>query len=182
AVGYGIAVLFVIQGAPDLALAQLLIETLTLVVFVLVLRHLPKDFSKRRLVLAQVPRVLLSVAVGVFVAAPTIVAVSARVDPSISAEYLARALPEGDGRNVVNVIIVDFRGLDTLGEISVLTTAALGVIGLVRATRRERQREGGLALHPPVLFSPSLILDIGVRTVFHTLLVFSVFLDLAGHN
>ena len=182
AVGYGIAVLFVIQGAPDLALAQLLIETLTLVVFVLVLRHLPKGFRKPRLVMAQLPRVLLSAAVGVFVAALTVVAVSARVDPSVSAEYLARSLPEGEGRNVVNVIIVDFRGLDTVGEITVLTAAALGVIGLVRATRRERLRAGGLLAQRLVLFPPSLILDIGVRTVFHTLLLFSVFLLLAGHN
>jgi multisubunit Na+/H+ antiporter MnhB subunit len=60
----------------------------------------------------------------------------ARTEAPISDEYLERAYPDGGGNNVVNVIIVDFRGLDTLGEITVLAVAALGVAAIVRAGRR----------------------------------------------
>ena len=138
AVGYGVAVLFVIQGAPDLALTQLLIETLSVVIFVLVLRHLPDRFEPMPWKLGRAARVAVAGGVGTFVAAFTLVAGAARQDPSISAAFLDQALPEAGGRNVVNVILVDFRGFDTLGEITVLTVAAFGIFSLVRACRRER--------------------------------------------
>ncbi len=138
AVGYGVAVLFVIQGAPDLALTQLLIETLSVVIFVLVLRHLPDRFERMPWKLGRAARVAVAGGVGTFVAAFTLVAGAARQDPSISATFLDQALPEAGGRNVVNVILVDFRGFDTLGEITVLTVAAFGIFSLVRACRRER--------------------------------------------
>ena len=135
-VGFGVAVLFIIQGAPDLALTQLLVETLTLVMFVLVLRHLPERFEPARWRPGESARIVVSIGVGLFVAAFALVAGSARSVESISGEYLARALPEGGGRNVVNVILVDFRGLDTMGEITVLLVAALGIASLVLSARR----------------------------------------------
>ena len=61
-----------------------------------------------------------------------------RVDPTISTEFIERAYEEGGGRNVVNVVLVDIRGFDTMGEITVLATAALGVTNLVRMARRRR--------------------------------------------
>jgi multicomponent Na+:H+ antiporter subunit A len=137
-VGYAVAVLFVLQGAPDLALAQLLIETLAVVIFVMVLRHLPDDFQPQRWRLGQGARVLVAGAVGVFVFVFALIAGAARTAPPISREFLTRALPEGEGRNVVNVILVDFRGFDTLGEITVLAVAALGIAGLVRSVRLDR--------------------------------------------
>ncbi len=136
AVGYGMAALFEIQGAPDLAITQLLIETLGVVIFVLVFRHLPNRFPRRSLRGSQVPRVLIAVASAVFVFVLTLVAIGARSSPSISSEYLERSYPEGGGNNVVNVIVVDFRGFDTMGEITVLAVAALGVAAIVRANRR----------------------------------------------
>ena len=135
-VGFGVAVLFIIQGAPDLALTQLLVETLTLVMFVLVLRHLPERFEPARWRPGEAARIAVSVGIGVFVTAFALVAGSARSVESISGEYLDRALPEGGGRNVVNVILVDFRGLDTMGEITVLLVAALGIASLVLSARR----------------------------------------------
>jgi multicomponent Na+:H+ antiporter subunit A len=137
-VGYGVAVLFVIQGAPDLALTQLLVETLVLVIYVLVLRHLPERFQAVRWRFGQGPRVVIAMGIGVFAAAFALIAASARVDDPVSDAHLALALPEGHGRNVVNVTLVDFRGFDTMGEIVVLTVAALGIAGLVRAARRDR--------------------------------------------
>ena len=136
AVGYGMAALFEIQGAPDLAITQLLIETLGVVIFVLVFRHLPDRFPRREMRGTQLPRVLIAVASAVFVFVMTLVAIGARSAPSISSEFLDRSYSEGGGNNVVNVIVVDFRGFDTMGEITVLAVAALGVAAIVRANRR----------------------------------------------
>ena len=136
AVGYGVAVLFVIQGAPDLALTQMLVETLALGIFVLVLRRLPEEFERTAWRFGRELRVALSVAVGVFVGGFALVAANARPAGTNAAAYLSRALPDGGGKNVVNVILTDFRALDTFGEITVLVVASIGVISLVRGASR----------------------------------------------
>jgi multicomponent Na+:H+ antiporter subunit A len=135
AVGYGVAVLFVLQGGPDLALTQFLVETLALVIFMFVLRRLPGTFSRRTLRLSQGVRLALALSVGAFVTVAVLVSSQARTAPPASQAYLDAALPEGGGSNVVNVILVDFRGIDTLGEITVLLVAALGIASLVQASR-----------------------------------------------
>lgn len=142
AVGYGIAVLFVIQGAPDLALTQLLIETLVLALFVMVLSRLPARFEWRRTRIRQVTRLGVSTAVGVSAMLLSWWAISGRVAPSLASDFIARAEPDGGGRNVVNVILTDFRALDTLGEITVLAVAALGAISLVTALLPSGSRDG----------------------------------------
>ncbi|HEY7822524.1 MAG TPA: hydrogen gas-evolving membrane-bound hydrogenase subunit E, partial [Acidimicrobiia bacterium] len=132
AVGYGVAVLFVIQGAPDLALTQLLIETLMLALFILVLRMLPQRFEAFQSRIRRVTRIIISTTVGLFAGAFALwAAVPERT--TLVDEFMTRAESEAGGRNVVNVILTDFRGLDTLGEITVLVVAALGVVALVRA-------------------------------------------------
>jgi multicomponent Na+:H+ antiporter subunit A len=136
AVGYGIAVLFVLQGGPDLALTQFLVETLTLVIFVFVLRRLPAYFRPRRLRLSQSVRIGVALAVGAFVTTAVLVTTQSRSRSAASQAYLDQAYTEGGGSNVVNVVLVDFRGLDTLGEITVLAVAAMGIASLVLATRR----------------------------------------------
>ena len=181
-VGYGVAFLFVIHGAPDLALTQLLVETLLLVLFALVLRHLPRTFSTPTSALWEVPRTTLAVAMGIFMGTISLMAAGARQQPSISAEYLTRALPEGDGRNVVNVILVDFRAFDTFGEVLVLTIAALGVMGLVRAAQRDRARTPGPDAAMSRRYRPSQILDGAVQLLFHTVLMFSLVLLVLGHD
>jgi multicomponent Na+:H+ antiporter subunit A len=139
AIGYGMAALFIIQGAPDLAITQLLIETLGVVIFVMVVRHLPSHFPERPRTGAfrrsQIGRAVLAGAVGIFIFVFTLLAVGARQVPPISQEYMDKTLPEAGGHNVVNVIVVDFRGFDTMGEITVLAVAALGVAAIVGAGR-----------------------------------------------
>jgi multicomponent Na+:H+ antiporter subunit A len=137
-VGYGMGVLFVIQGAPDLALTQFAVETLSVVVFMLVLRHLPARFERPRVrpTAATWLRGLVAGAVGLGVFWFALIVGGVRVTNPISTELVERSLPEADGRNVVNVVLVDFRGLDTLGEISVLAVAAVGVVALARVGRR----------------------------------------------
>jgi multicomponent Na+:H+ antiporter subunit A len=137
AVGYGMAALFVVQGAPDLALTQVAIETLSTVLFVLVLRHLPEGFERRASRSRRVMRLLVSAGVGVAVFVFALVAGGMPRSTEVSDELVARAQPEGHGRNIVNVVLVDVRALDTVGEITVLASAAIGMVALARAGRRE---------------------------------------------
>lgn len=132
AVGYGVAILFVMYGGPDLALTQVLFETLTLVLFILVLRHLPDRFTDLRQRFGRTSRLSISIAFGTFVGAFALVAASTRTAESVGFEMVAKALPDAGGRNVVNVILTDFRAIDTLGEITVLVVVAIGIAALVR--------------------------------------------------
>lgn len=142
-VGFSCAVIFALFGAPDLALTQLLVETLTIVVFLLVLRQMPRRFDDTSAWAPRWSRLGISVLVGVTVALFAMMASGSRNAPSAGELYLERSLPEGGGRNVVNVVLVDFRGVDTLGEITVLGVAALGVVNLVRMARRRRTPAAG---------------------------------------
>ncbi|MGD9484147.1 Na+/H+ antiporter subunit A [Streptomyces sp. TRM70308] len=148
AVGYGVAGLFALQGAPDLALTQFLVESLTLVVVVLVLRRMPARFTPGgQPRLGRWVRVGVAVSVGAFVAGFAIVATQARQTPGASTDYLRRVSETG-GENVVNAILVDFRALDTLGEISVLLVTAIGVVSLVRLWRGEGPEPASAAAGP----------------------------------
>ncbi|WP_300007655.1 hydrogen gas-evolving membrane-bound hydrogenase subunit E [Pseudonocardia sp.] len=144
-VGYGVGGLFVVDGAPDLALAQFLVETLSLVAFVFVLRRLPAHFteqpSARRI---QLFKAALATAGGLVVAGVAVVLSGARVGPaSASDDFIALAPDEAGADNVIAAILVDFRAMDTVGEISVLFVAAAGVASLVLATRYDRRGPGG---------------------------------------
>jgi multicomponent Na+:H+ antiporter subunit A len=205
ATGYAMAGLFVVQGGADLALTQVAIETLTTVLFVLVLRRLPDRFESRASGRARAVRVVaaLSVAVMVFVVALT--ASGNRSAEPVSREMVERALPDGDGRNVVNVILVDFRGVDTMGEITVLAAAAIGSVALARAGRRPRgaatrtttARDGpaparvdrgpdtGEAVRVQTgdhKMERLVVVDVAVRLVFSAVMVGSIYLLFAGHN
>jgi multicomponent Na+:H+ antiporter subunit A len=179
-IGYGVAGMFVLHGAPDLALTQVLVETLLLVVFVLVLRHLPAEFDMLGTAIGHVPRIVVSVASGLVVGVLTFVAASSRVDRPLADGILQRALPDAGGSNAVNVLLVDFRAFDTFGESTVVTVAALGIIGLVRAARRDRQRSHDTS--PVHRFRPSPLLDSAIRVLFHTLLLLSVVFLAVGHH
>ncbi len=136
-VGYGIAGLYALLGGPDLALTLLLVETLIIALFALVLRHLPAAFTRPRT--PQALRALVAVLVAVFVFGGGLLTGAARMDAPVSDRYLQDSIPEGGGANVVNVILVDFRGFDTLGEITVLVAATLGAAGLVLPIIRRKE-------------------------------------------
>lgn len=129
--GYGMAAVFAFHGAPDLALTQVLVETVTLVAFVLVLRRLPPrlgtvDGAANRLLRAGVGTM-----VGVLMAGVVLVALAARDAAPISLALPDLAHNIGHGSNIVNVVLVDIRGWDTLGELTVVIAAATGVASLV---------------------------------------------------
>lgn len=140
AVGFAMAGLYEVQGAPDLALTQFAIETLGTVLFVLVLRFLPSRFIDLTPAVVRPVRLVVSVLVGCAIFVFAIVSTQARSDvpqESVSVEMVERAKPDGEGKNVVNVILVDFRGVDTMGEITVLLVAAVGAVALARSGRRD---------------------------------------------
>ncbi|WP_372593922.1 Na+/H+ antiporter subunit A [Actinotalea sp.] len=224
--GFGVATIFLLHGAPDLALTQVLVETITLVVFVLVLRRLPSYFSVRPLAASRWVRLAVGVAVGLTVGAAALVMPSARTEAPVSVDFPVEAYEYGGGKNVVNVTLVDIRAWDTVGEISVLLVAATGVASLVFLRRRSgavlrpstaggrtvwrvsadamgplrraaamqrkatsaaggtgRQHSewlsGGSTLAPE---RRSVIFEIATRLLFHTMVVFALFLLFSGHN
>ena len=132
-VGFGIALVFVLFAAPDLAITQFLVETLVVIIIALVLVRLPVG-SLRETDNAGVRLLAAIVATlgGVLVAALAIAVTATPFDPALTRFFEAQSYPAALGRNIVNVILVDFRAIDTLGEITVLAIAALGVYGLLR--------------------------------------------------
>ena len=138
-VGYAIAALFALRGAPDLAVTQLLVETLTIVVFLLALRAMTRITTRPVSRFPHITRMFIAATVGIAIPLLALAARDARTAPSASQDYFARSVDEAGGRNVVNVILVDFRGFDTMGEIVVLAIAALGVANLVRAAEQHRR-------------------------------------------
>lgn len=140
-VGYAVAGIYVVFGAPDLALTQLLVETLTIALFALVLVRLPRRFGRDPRSLARSVRVAVAGAVGGFVFTAALLASSIEHDRTIADRYVELA-PEAGGRNVVNIVLTNFRAIDTLGEITVLAAAAIGISVLVRQARRRPGTEG----------------------------------------
>ncbi|OBB58647.1 Na+/H+ antiporter subunit A [Mycobacterium sp. 852013-51886_SCH5428379] len=204
--GYGCGAIFALHGAPDLALTQFLVETLVLVIFVLVLRTLPAEADRASITHKRLPRVLLSLAVGATVTTLTAYAMAARKGAGIAELLPDAAYYRGHGANTVNVLLVDIRAWDTMGEISVLLVAATGVASLVFRNRRfgaaPRVSDAGqpdigrvYANSPAVgeitwlrgseLRDPrhrSLVLEVATRIIFPLIMVLSAYFFFAGHN
>jgi multicomponent Na+:H+ antiporter subunit A len=219
ATGVGLVLLFATSGAPDLALTQILIETVTLVAFALVLRRIPSRMGDHNESVWPIARAVLGAAVGLTMAFIAIIATADRVEPPISQTFPELAYDIGHGKNVVNVALVDLRGWDTMGELSVLILAATGVASLVFVTHRAdslskftaplptaaaRTRRplvetedgirpvdgsgrpermawlvGGQRVRPE---NRSILLEVIVRVLFHSIIIVSLYLLFAGHN
>jgi multicomponent K+:H+ antiporter subunit A len=192
--GLCVCLTFVWLAAPDLALTQLLVELVTTVLLLLGLRWLPKRIPFRSTAAgarAALPRrardLVISLASGAGLAALAYAVMSRPLpEHAVSNFFLERALPGGGGANVVNVIIVDFRGFDTLVEISVLGVVAVTVYALLRRFRPAResveplpQRAGqGSGSAAEDMLVPAVIM----RLMFPVLAVLAAYLLLRGHN
>lgn len=130
--GFAVALLFLLYGAPDLAFTQFMIETLSVVVLALVMTRLSLTAFVPRPRRGVLLDSLVALACGIALFLVLLSATSAPFDPVMSDFFNRYALPIAHGANVVNVIIVDFRGTDTLGEIAVVLVAALAILSLVR--------------------------------------------------
>lgn len=130
-VGFSVGIVFIINSAPDLALTTFAIETLTVILFVLVLYKLPKflQFSKAS---SKIRDFVIASCVGIFMTLMVLIVTSFEFSSELKKYFTENSVPGGKGRNVVNVILVDFRAIDTLGEITVLGIAALGVFALLK--------------------------------------------------
>ena len=205
--GLSTCITFTWFSAPDLALTQLSVEAVTTVLILLGLRWLPRrlepaETGVQRTALATARRtrdLLIAVAAGGGMAALAWAMMSRQFPQSISTFFLERALPEGGGTNVVNVMLVDFRGFDTFGEIVVLGIVALTVYALLRRFRPARET---LDLPPQQralpadletdLVNPRLANDTAVgylmvpavlmRLVLPLACMVSVYLFMRGHN
>ena len=130
-VGYGVAMIYILFGAPDLAITQFVVETLTVILFVLVFYHMPQ-FARLSTPAARARDLIIAVSGGAMMTVLVLIATSIQYEPAISSFFAQQSYPGGQGRNVVNVILVDFRALDTLGEITVLAVSAVGVFALLK--------------------------------------------------
>ncbi|MGW0181920.1 Na+/H+ antiporter subunit A [Nocardia sp. NPDC003345] len=194
--GYGCGVIFALHGAPDLALTQFLVETLTLVVFVLVLRAFPAEIGPEQQAGFQIGRAAIAIAAGITVPVLAAFAIAARNTQPIWERIPDAAYEFGGGKNAVNVLLVDIRAWDTLGEISVLVVAATGVASLVFRSRRfgvaPRAADSPDYTPGKVSWLPagrlvdrrdrSMVLQITTRLVFPTVMVLSVYFFFSGHN
>lgn len=169
ATGYTVALLFLSLMAPDLALTQVLVETVTLVLLLTVVSHLTRaDVPDRH------PRAWLDLAVasvvGIATAAFALLVLHGPPARHLEAFFAAKA-PEAGGANLVNLILVDFRGLDTLGEITVLAIAALGVVALAQqAHSLSRLRQG-----------TSILLQTVTRVAAPAIVLYALYLLATGH-
>jgi multisubunit Na+/H+ antiporter MnhB subunit len=138
AVGLLVSLIFVVYRSPDILLTQILIETVSTIFILLILIHMPgwrpeKASPGRRLVDLAVAG---AVGMTMMIFVPLMTSPSLRAKTNLAGDYLERTFSEGGGHNAVNVIIVDFRAIDTTGEIVVLTVVGLIVFGLLRSRRK----------------------------------------------
>ena len=173
--GLLVSLSFVMLSAPDLALTQLLVETVSVVLLLLAMNYLPSEGAGERSALRRWRDLGIAVACGAGVTA-LVYAIITRPFDTVAGEILARSLPEGGGTNVVNVILVDIRGFDTLGELTVFGIAGLVVHALLRRawiTPDELQRGAPERLSIPNTLA-RLLLPLAVAA--------AVYLFLRGHN
>ena len=184
---------FVWFSAPDLALTQLLVETVTTVLLLLGLRWLPKRIPFEQTwagARAALPRrmrdLAIAVAAGGGLALIAYAVMTHSLPDTISSFFVTQAYPEGGGTNVVNVILVDFRGFDTFGEIAVLGTVAIAVYSLLRRFRPARE-----SVAPPPqqrihsaqeLADDLMVPAVIMRLMFAAISVLAIYLLLRGHN
>ena len=190
-VGLSTALIFLTFGAPDVAMTQLVVETLVTVIVAIVLLKLP-DFRNEIWPSrpARLRNGLVAVTVGISVTLVLLAVTGSPPQPDLREYFERTAVPGGQGRNIVNVILVDFRALDTMGEITVLAIAGAAVFALLLPSPRQRRevpppgtREAAAraqAWHGSIM--NTMILRETTRRLVPLILVFSVFLLLRGHE
>jgi len=204
-VGLAVCLTFAWFSAPDLALTQLAVEVVTVVLFLLGLRWLPRrvkqddPLTRDRARWRRSRDIVLAIAIGSGLAALSYAMLTRQAPQSISPFFIENALPGGGGTNIVNVMLVDFRAFDTLGEITVLGIVALSVFALLRRFRPPReaidlpqpqrviseQAESDLLARPDKSDAASgylLVPAILVQLLLPVAAVFALYLLLRGHN
>jgi multicomponent Na+:H+ antiporter subunit A len=175
-VGYGVAMIFLMFGAPDLAMTQFSVETLTVVIYVLVFRYF-RSLGPLSPPGTRYRDACIAGGMGTLIGALVLSVSTTETAPRLREFFAEFGVTLGHGRNIVNVILVDFRGFDTLGEITVLATAAIGVRALIRLAEGPSSGEAAAGRQ-----SMSPVFQTGARLLMPLLLLFALFLLLRGHN
>lgn len=141
AVGYSVALFFIVFNAPDLALTQLVIETISVALFLLAFYHLPKRAPHKEPMSFKLKNFLIALSVGIMVTLVALSAQSQKLIPTISQYYKDTVYTEAGGGNIVNVILVDYRGFDTLFEITVLSIAGMAILGMIKLRLAKKEKK-----------------------------------------
>jgi multicomponent Na+:H+ antiporter subunit A len=138
-VGYAMCFIFVFYSAPDLAMTQFTIDTLTVILFVLVLYRLPKYLNMSNTKI-RIRDGVIAISLGVMITLMILEVMNETPNKMISAFYADNSYVLAHGKNIVNVILVDFRGFDTMVEVIVLSIAAVGVFGLLKLHLKRNEK------------------------------------------
>lgn len=136
-IGYSIALAYTLFSAPDAAITQFLAETLTLILLILIIHRLP-SYTLRKSI-ARIKYLPVAILFGGIMATTAFILLNQEKSSALQSYFLENSIPAGKGQNAVNVILVDFRALDTLGEITVLTVTMIGITALLRITSQPNQ-------------------------------------------
>jgi multicomponent K+:H+ antiporter subunit A len=172
-VGLVVSIAFLYFSAPDLAITQLVVEVVTTILVLMALARLPRSSPEHSSLLRHGRDAVFAGLIGVGLGGLAL-AVMTRPATTISWYFLENSLPRGGGANVVNVLLTDFRGFDTFGEITVLAITALGIVALLDGVRQPKPDVD----HPraPLLFA------VAARWLLPLAIVVSVYVFLRGHN
>lgn len=135
-IGYLMTLMFVFLGAPDLALTQMVVESISVTLYLLCFYHLPKLRTEQQAVRFRLPNFLVAIAVGVLMTLVALAVLGTNPFEPVSDYYVRESYESAGGKNIVNVILVDFRGFDTMLEIMVLGVASLGIYNMIKLRRK----------------------------------------------
>jgi multicomponent Na+:H+ antiporter subunit A len=183
-VGYGSGVLFLFTGAPDVAFTQFAVETVFVIVVASALLALERQ---GRAACLDEPRwrpgaLAVAAGFGAAITALLMAATAGGLDAALSRFFAERSVPAANGRNVVNVIIVDFRAMDTLGETTVVLLSLLAALPLLRGGRGAAQDDAPDVGRRAALGSRVVMLEVAARPLYPMMVIASIWVLLRGHN
>lgn len=202
AVGYLVSLFFVLFRAPDLALTQMVVETVSVALFLLCFYHLPELTPKSSKKYKSV-NLIISIGVGIIVMLIALAASGTTQLETISEFYTAESYNLAGGKNIVNVLLVDFRGFDTLLEIMVLGVAALAIYSMINlnlngkdlgsshhthakekqdSTEEEKSNSNPESWNSVPLRSNDVFLQMSTKIIVFIILIFALYLFFAGHH
>lgn len=186
-VGYMVTLLFILFRAPDLALTQMIVEVVSVTLFLLCFRHMPKlkrDKARFRL---KIPKLMISIGFGATMTLLALAALGSSPFEPISSYFVENSYKLGGGKNIVNVLLVDFRGFDTMFEITVLGLASLAIYSMIKLQldqdrKPSRVSSGSRDNLPRYARSNDVLLQSVAKVAFVIIITFSLYLFFAGHN
>lgn len=182
-----VTLLFILFRAPDLALTQMIVEVVSVTLFLLCFRHLPKLEREKVRFRLKVPKLIIAVGFGATMTLVAPAALGSSPFESISTYYVENSYKLGGGKNIVNVLLVDFRGFDTMFEITVLGLASLAIYSMIKL-QLEQDNTPVLPRKRPeeskrrYTRSNDVLLQSVAKVAFVIIITFSLYLFFAGHN